>query len=94
MRVRAEILTRVAAGWAEVAGLTAGFTPGRITMGTVTSSRLCPEGWVGMVWLGVSRASAGALVTAPSDDVLAIVADRLAGVAPAEVTDQMSIRLG
>lgn len=88
VRVRAEVLTRVAAGWASVAGLTAGFTPERITMGTVASSGLCPEGWVGVVWLGLSRASAGALVSAPDDDVLAVVARRLAGVAPADVTDQ------
>jgi hypothetical protein len=64
-----------------------GFAPGKITMGTSEASRLCPAGWVGALWLGLSPAGAGAIVTAPDDTTLALVRERLAGVAPADVAD-------
>jgi GNAT superfamily N-acetyltransferase len=85
--VRPELIDRVAAAWCQIAALPAGFTPEKITMGTSPASRLCPEGWVGALWLGLGRADAGAIVTAPDDATLAVVRERLSGVAPADVTD-------
>jgi GNAT superfamily N-acetyltransferase len=80
-----DLLDRSRSAWAGLAGLDAGFTSGRMTLGVSPDSAICPAGWTGIVVLGDA-----AIVTTP-DQATARRCRALADVPVRDLTDPLVI---
>lgn len=81
----ADLLDWSRSAWAEMSGLTAGFTAGQVTLGVSPGSRICPPGWTGIVVLGDA-----AVVTTP-DQATARRCRALADVPVRDLTDPLVV---